>query len=104
AIGIGVRVDPVPLRDAASAAVALGAGVALVVSIVRRRAGVLHERERVAAMTGIDRAATGPAEGAAEFSPALDLIAPAAGLAGLVAAGVHAGSPELLAVARTLAG
>ncbi|MDP9070526.1 MAG: hypothetical protein M3N68_04445, partial [Actinomycetota bacterium] len=40
----------------------------------------------------------------AEFPPALDLVAPLAGSIGLVAAGLAAGGPDLLAVARTLVG
>src|SRR5262249_57801268 len=59
---IGVRVDVVPVRDVSAALVALAAAFALGVSIVRRPAGVAHERERVAsrsarvaAMTGIER-------------------------------------------------
>jgi len=108
---IGVRVDVVPVRDVSAALVALAAAFALGVSIVRRRAGVAHERERVAsrsarvaAMTGIERDAEGPLEGVPEFPPALDLIAPTIGLVGLIAAGIHAGSPELLSVARTVVG
>src|SRR5262245_15922430 len=108
---IGVRVDAVPVRDACSALVALAAAIALGVSIVRRRAGVALERERVAsrsarvaAMTGIDRAGDGPLEGVPEFPPALDLIAPVIGLVGLIAAGVHAGDPSALSVARTVVG
>jgi hypothetical protein len=108
---IGVRVEAVPVRDACAALVALAAAVALGVSIVRRRAGVALERERVAsrsarvaAMTGIDRAADGPLEGVPEFPPVLDLIAPAIGLVGLVAAGLHAGDPAALSVARTVVG
>jgi hypothetical protein len=108
---IGVRVDAVPVRDACAALVALAAAIALGVSIVRRRAGVALERERVAsrsarvaAMTGIDRAADGPLEGVPEFPPALDLIAPAIGLVGLIAAGIDAGHPAALSVARTVVG
>jgi hypothetical protein len=40
----------------------------------------------------------------AEFPPALDLIAPAVGLVGVVAAGVAAGDPALLSVARVIVG
>jgi hypothetical protein len=108
---IGVRVDAVPVRDACAALVALAAAIALGVSIVRRRAGVALERERVAsrsarvaAMTGTDRAADGPLEGVPEFPPALDLIAPAIGLVGLIAAGIDAGHPAALSVARTVVG
>ncbi len=94
-----------------AALVALAAAIALGVSIVRRRAGVALERERVAsrsarvaAMTGIERDADGPLEGVPEFPPALDLIAPAIGLVGLIAAGIHAGDPAALSVARTVVG
>jgi hypothetical protein len=108
---IGVRVEAVPVRDACAALVALAATIALGVSIVRRRAGVALERQRVAsrsarvaAMTGIDRAADGPLEGVPEFPPALDLIAPVIGLVGLISAGIHAGDPAALSVARTVVG
>ena len=80
AVGIGARVDVVPVRDGASVLVAVAAAVALAVSIARRRAGV------------------------AAFPPQLDLVAPIVGAVGLVAAGVHAGDPEVLAVVRTLVG
>jgi hypothetical protein len=108
---IGVRVDAVPVRDACSALVALAAAIALAVSVVRRRAGVALERERVATrsarvaqMTGIDRAADGPLEGVPEFPPTLDLIAPVIGFVGLIAAGINAGDPAALSVARTVVG
>lgn len=111
AVFVGVRVDPVAVRDVCSALVAVAAGAALAVSIVRRRAGVLHERERVAArsarvtaMTGIDRVSDGPLEGVPEFPPILDLIAPVIGFVGLIAAGIHDGNPDLLSVARTVVG
>ena len=62
ALAVGLATDTVPVREASSLAVCLAAGAALVVSIVRRKAGVAGERERiakrserVAAMTGIDR-------------------------------------------------
>ena len=48
---VGVRVDAVPVRDVASVLVALATAVALGVSIIRRRAGVALERERVSART-----------------------------------------------------
>ncbi|HYI61160.1 MAG TPA: hypothetical protein VEW93_05085 [Acidimicrobiales bacterium] len=108
---IGLRVDPVWGRDLAAVAVAVATGAALAVSIVRRSAGVAGQRvrverrtARVAAMTGIDRAEQRFETGAPEFPPALDLVAPAVGLVGLVAAGVAAGSPVWLSVARTVVG
>ena len=103
--------EPVPVRDVASAGVVLGSLVALVVSVVRRKAGVAGERERVeassarvAAMTGIERQREARDTEAPEFPPGLDLIAPAIGLVGLIAAGVAAGDPALLSVARVIVG
>jgi hypothetical protein len=111
AFAVGVWLDPVPVREASSAAVAVAAGVALAVSIVRRKAGVAGERERVerrsarvAAMTGIDRRADGPDPDAAEFPPWLDLVAPLVGIPGLVAAGIAAGDPAPLSVVRVVVG
>ena len=113
AFAIGIALDVVPVREAASLGVAAACLLALVVSIARRRAGVRgqvaeHARRsaRVAAMTGIDRRPatnTVPA-GAAEFPPALDLVPAAIGVVGLVAAGLDAGGNEAVAVLRTLAG
>ena len=109
-VGVAI-IDPLPVRDLSAAGVALASGVALAVSIQRRRAGVKGQKElaasrssRVAAMTGIDRAAADKDETATEFPPVLDLIAPAIGLVGLVAAGVQAGSPAWLSVARLVMG
>jgi len=101
----------VVVRDISAVAVVLTTGTALVVSIVRRKAGVSGERARqerrsarVAAMTGIDRQAAERRTDRPEFPPELDLLAPICGAIGLVAAGLAAGGPDLLAVARTLVG
>ncbi len=111
AVGVGVGVGIVWVREVAAAGVAAAAGTALVVSVVRRRAGVAGQRERVearsarvAAMTGIDREEQTFDADAAEFPPWLDLVAPAIGLVGLLAAGIDAGSPVWLSVARTVVG
>lgn len=105
----------------AGAVTTLSIATALASSIVRRRAGVSgrrveHDRrtERVAAMTGIERLAAEPIANDStvsdptiarrEFDPRLDLVPVAAGLVGLVAAGVDAGGNDALAVARTLIG
>ncbi len=109
---IGLRVDPVWGRDLASLGVALAAGAALAVSVARKGAGVSGQREqverrsaRVAVMTGIDREEEQVFdERLPEFPPRLDLVAPAIGLVGLVAAGIDAGSPVWLSVARTVVG
>jgi hypothetical protein len=100
-----------PVRDASSIGVALATGVALAVSVVRRKAGVsgqvaLAEQRsaRVAAMTGIDRASAERDTDAKEFPPALDLIAPCIGVIGVVAAGLDAGGPAWLAVSRFVVG
>jgi hypothetical protein len=124
AVVAGQVLGPVWARDAGAALTAGAASVALVVSVRRRRAGVAGERarrrrraERVAAMTapashaspvrehpetGDPRTENGDSR--PEFPPLLDLPGPLVGGMGLVAAGVAAGGPDLLAVARTLAG
>jgi hypothetical protein len=118
ALACGLAFGTVPVREAATSGVIVAAGVALVVSWVRRRAGVSgqraeHDRRsaRVAAMTGIERSTStvevdddGPATMGREFPPALDLVAPVIGATGLVAAGVDAGGSTWLSVARVLAG
>lgn len=99
------------LGEWSGAAVAAAAGIALVVSVVRRRAGVSGERQReerrsarVTAMTGIDRDAAERDASVREFPPALDLVAPLIGAVGLVAAGLAADGPNGLAVVRNLVG
>jgi hypothetical protein len=103
--------DPVPVRDAAAVGVVLATAFAQYVSVQRKAAGVRGQREvverrsaRVAAMTGIDRDEQRFDKETPEFPPALDLIAPAIGVVGLVAAGIDAGSPAWLSVLRLLVG
>jgi hypothetical protein len=114
AAAAGLLVEAVPVRDACSLGVVAASTVALGVSIARRKAGVAGERarkerkaNRVAVMAGRPApeavADPGPAP-VREFPPALDIVAPIIGLIGLVAAGMAAGGPDWLAVARTLAG
>ena len=114
AAAAGMLVDPVPVRDGAAIGAVVATGVALTVSIVRRKAGVAGERARkerkatrVAVMAGTrpPEVTAGPGgEVLREFPPFLDLVAPLIGLVGLVAAGMAAGEPRALAVARTLVG
>jgi hypothetical protein len=127
ALACGLAFGVVPVREASTAGLVLATLVALVVSWLRRGAGVSgqraeHDRRtaRVAAMTGIDRstsapvttsapasasATDGPTEHVArEFPPGLDLVAPVIGAVGLIAAGGDAGGSTWLAVARLLAG
>ena len=99
------------MREIGSAGVFLGAMLALAVSVQRRKAGVRGQAEvverrtaRVAAMTGIDRTEQHFDRSRAEFPPALDLIAPAIGVIGLVAAGINAGDPAGLSIARAIVG
>ncbi|MEO5843184.1 MAG: hypothetical protein ABIQ73_06105 [Acidimicrobiales bacterium] len=80
AIVVGVLFNPVPVREVFTGLMVAAAVVALVVSIVRRR------------------------EGVAKFPPWLDAIAPCLGLVALVAAGVDAGDPAALSVARAVVG
>jgi hypothetical protein len=105
-------IDPLWIRDAASVGVVAATGVALAVSISRRKAGVAGQRTlvearsaRVAAMTGIDRAPQERVDDAGpEFPPALDLVAPVIGAIGIVGTGLLEGSPPGLAVLRLLVG
>lgn len=129
AFAAGMRFGVVPVREAASLGVAVACLFALVVSIVRKGAGVSGRRdefdrrsERVAAMTGIERHVAdehsssdesttvirGP-----EFPPFLDLVPALIGAVGLVAASVDAaggasgstGSGDVaVALLRTLIG
>ena len=108
---VGLLVDPVPVREAFGIGVVAATGVALVVSWQRRKAGVAGQRTeeerrstRVAEMTGIDKDAQRFDRNVPEFPPGLDLLAPLLGLIALVAAGIDAGDPVLLALARTLVG
>ena len=107
----GFRYGTVWVRELSALAVVAATVVATAVSWTRRRAGVLHQRQqqqrrsaRVAAMTGIDREEQEFDETLPEFPPHLDLVAPAIGLVGLIAAGLDAGSPAWLQLARVLAG
>ncbi|MAT06079.1 MAG: hypothetical protein CL424_13655 [Acidimicrobiaceae bacterium] len=117
---VALRYGTVPVREASTVGVIAAIVVALVVSVQRRRAGVRGQRaehdrrtERVAAMTGIDRAGRADDDGAvdefgAEFPPVLDLVPALIGIIGLVAAAVDAapdgGSDIALSLLRTLSG
>jgi len=121
AVVCGTRFDSNPVRDIAAAATGVACVGALVVSIVRRRAGVSgqaaeHDRRtaRVAVMTGIDREVAEQADGAvdhgtagaspAEFPPVLDLVPVAIAAIGLVAAGIDTDGNVAVALVRTFAG
>ncbi len=119
-LAAALLLGPVPGRDLATVGVIGATATALVVSVLRRRAGVAGERARrrqksarVGAMTGAgggdaggpgagDEAAAGTAP--AEFPPVLDLVGPVVGVAGLIAAGLAAGGDPVLAVVRTVVG
>ncbi len=112
----GTFLAPLAGRDIASALVVTSAAWALVVSVVRRKAGVAGEHERrrdrqsrVAAMVETTSAAetSAPSQAAPsgrEFPPSLDLVAPLIGVGGLVWASLASGGPTGLALARNLAG
>jgi hypothetical protein len=116
-LACGLAFGVVPLREASSALVIAATLGVLITSIVLRRAGVSgadaeHDRRtaRVAAMTGIerDRGASDEQGRGREFPPMLDLVAPAIGLIGLVAAGVDAADDDsahlIVALLRTVVG
>ena len=122
AFAAGMAAGDQPVRDAASLGVALACLFGLVVSVQRRAAGVSGQREefdrrseRVAAMTGIERAGAavegdvpGPSdasgEAGPEFNPVLDLVPAMIGIVGLVAASLEAGGNTAVALLRTLIG
>lgn len=111
AVWVGRRTDPFLPRDLAAVGVAVAAVVAFTVSYVRRKAGVARQRElvqartaRVAEMTGIERDEPTEQSDGLEYPPALDLVAPVIGFAGLLFAGAHTGDPDLLSIARTVTG
>lgn len=101
-------------RELAGIGLVAATSVALAVSIVRRKAGVAGERQRVAvksaritAMTGIDRDIDGPRDDVPEFPPALDLIAPVIGVIGLLfgaAAATQGDASYVVSLVRVLAG
>ena len=125
ALAAGLAFGANPVRELASAGVAIACLVVLGISIARKAAGVSGQladfdrrSERVAAMTGIDRQtsasdhdsdntdepgsptrSTGP-----EFNPTLDLVPVAIGTVGLVAAALDAGGNPIVALLRTLVG
>jgi hypothetical protein len=123
AAAAGWRFEWVPARDLPALGVAVAAAGVLAQSVRCRAAGVTGQRQmraaraaRVAAMTAPatsppagpasnrDAAAGPPNAGRGELDPRLDLLAPVVGAAGLVAAGIHAGDPAWLSVARMLIG
>src|SRR5262249_7307016 len=98
---------------AASVGVVLAVLAALVVSIVRRKAGVRgqhaeqeRKRARVAAMVGGTQASDAATDASepSEFPPLLDIIAPIIGMLGLLTAAVFAGGPYALAAIRLVVG
>lgn len=110
-VGLGLAFGTNGVREVAAMLMIFATLVALVVSWQRRRAGVLHQRTqaqmrsaRVAEMTGIERDAQRFDDSVPEFPPALDLVAPAIGLVGLVAAGLDAGDPAATQLIRVLVG
>lgn len=100
------------VRDSMAALFSVAVFIALLSSVVRRRAGVSgrlveHDRrsERVAEMTGIDRTSTTAATASGrEFAPILDAVTVVPGMVAVVAAGVAAGGNDAVAVARTVVG
>jgi hypothetical protein len=111
ALVAGLALETVWVREIATMGVLAATTIALIVSVIRRKAGVAGQRDiverrsaRVAAMTGIDKEEERFDKSVPEFPPHLDLVAPAIGLVGLLAAGINAGDPVVLSVARVLVG
>ncbi len=78
---VGARFGFVPVRDLAALFVAVASAALLALAFVRRKR-----------------------EGVQVYDLRLELVAPAVGLLGLVAAGVNAGEPVWLSIARMLVG
>ncbi len=98
-------------RDILAVAMSALGFATLVLSIARKSAGVSGQRERVDAsskrvadMTGIDRAEQRFDKEAQEFPPILDLIVAVIGFAALIPAGIDAGDPAWLSIARLVVG
>lgn len=111
ALAFGLRFNPLLVRDLAAAGVAVAATVALVQSVLRKEAGVTHQRAlaeartaTVAARTGIERAEKHKRVDGPEFDPRLDLVAPIIGMVGVIAAALSAGGPAWLAIGRFVIG
>ena len=117
ALAVGLAFDSNPIREVSSALVAAACLFTLVVSIVRKDAGVSgHDAEfdrrsdRVAEMTGIERSADqAPTRTGTEYNPALDLVPAIIGFVGLIAASLDAAGDSstwtvFVAVLRTLIG
>lgn len=117
-LAAGLALDPVPVREVATVGVLVASLVALVVSVLRRKAGVSGAKDVAAARharvqsmlehpTALETPVDTEPQGQ-EFPPILDAIAPIIGLVGLIAAGVadaHGGTgTTLLSVARTISG
>ncbi len=92
-------------RDLLTCAFVFVGGVALLMSLVRRSAGVAGQRamvkqraKRVAAMTGRGISSNRFDEQGVEFAPALDLCAAVVGLLAVIVASI--GQPYGLAIAR----
>ena len=108
-LAVALVTDVVWTRDLTTVGFLIVGGVALVVSITRKSAGVAGQRAlverrsaRVAEMTGIDRDEPRFDDAAPEFPPVLDLAAGAAGLAAVLFASIYAGDPIALSIARGL--
>jgi hypothetical protein len=109
---VGVMGETLWLREISNIGLLAATSFALLVSVVKRKAGVKGLRElqksrtdRVLAMLG-DKEQTKVTDTAIikEFPPILDLIAPAIGTLGLVAGAIDAAGSMWLSVARTLVG
>jgi hypothetical protein len=117
ALAVGLAFDSNLIREASSALVAAACLFALVVSIVRKDAGVSgydeefdRRSDRVAEMTGIERSADkAPTRTGTEYNPALDLVPAIIGFVGLIAASIDAAGDSstwtvTVALLRTLIG
>jgi len=108
-VAVALATGVVWTRDLTTIGFLVVGGIALVVSIARRSAGVSGQRSvverrsaRVAEMTGIDRDEPRFDDSAPEFPPSLDLAAAAVAMVAVLFASINAGDPVALSIARGL--
>ncbi len=102
ALAAGLVFDPMIARDVFSAATVMVAAAGLAQSVQRRAVGVRNQRalseersQRVAEMTGIDRAEKAKSADGPEFDPRLDLLAGLLALVGVLISGLSSDVPIL---------
>ena len=108
---VGLSANTLWIREISSILFLSFTFMALSVSIAKRKIGVEGQKalkkqraNRVSAMLGNKQEPPAQNKSSKEFQPNLDLLAPIAGIIGLVAGAVEAGGSTWLSISRTLVG